>query len=183
MSRKRKGVAEQAYGLLAEFDSPEALLAAAREAREAGYRRLDAFTPFPVEGLSRILRIPRPRISLVGLIGACTGAAVALIMQFYVNYDYPLDIGGRPLYAVSAFAVVTFELTILFSALSMLGAMLWQNGLPRLNYPLFGARRFHLASKDRFFLSISGDDAAFDTRNTSAFLKKAGALSVELIPS
>jgi hypothetical protein len=175
-------VAEQAYGLLAEFDSSEALLAAARDAREAGYRRVDAFTPFPVEGLSQILRIPRPRIALVGLIGAFTGAAVALTMQFYVNYDYPLDIGGRPLYAISAFAVVTFELTILFSALSMLAAMLWQNGLPRLNYPLFGARRFHLASKDRFFLCINGDDAVFDSRNTATFLREAGALSVELVP-
>jgi hypothetical protein len=173
---------EQAYGLLAEFDSPEALLAAARDAREAGYRRLDAFTPFPVEGLSRILHIPRPRISRVGFIGACTGASAALIMQFYVNYAYPLDIGGRPLYAVSAFAVVTFELTILFSALSMLGAMLWQSGLPRLNYPLFDAKRFHLASKDRFFLCINGDDAAFDTRKTTTFLRKSGALSVELVP-
>jgi hypothetical protein len=171
-----------AYGLLAEFDSPEGLLAAAREAQNAGYRRLDAFTPFPVEGLSQVLRLPRPRISWVGLIGGLSGAAVALLMQFYVNYDYPLNVGGRPVYAISAFAVVTFELTILFSALSMIGAMLWQNGLPRLNYPVFGVRRFHLASKDRFFLCIKGDDAALDPQKTAAFLKQAGALSVELIP-
>ena len=103
-------------------------------------------------------------------------------MQFYINYDYPLNVGGRPLYALSAFAVVTFELTVLFSALSMIVAMLWQNGLPRLNYPVFGAKRFHLASKDRFFLCITGDDAEFDPCQTSAFLKEAGALSVELVP-
>ncbi len=100
--------------MLAEFDSPEALLTAARDAREHGYRRLDAFTPFPVEGLSAILRIPRPQIWRVGLIGGFAGAAIALMFQVYVNYDYPLDIGGRPLYAVSAFAVVMFELTIFF---------------------------------------------------------------------
>jgi hypothetical protein len=171
-----------AYGLLAEFDSPDDLLAAAREAHNAGYRRLDAFTPFPVEGLSQVLRLPRPRISWVGLIGGFSGAAVALLMQFYVNYDYPLDVGGRPVYAISAFAVVTFELTILFSALSMIGAMLWQNGLPRLNHPVFAGRRFHLASKDRFFLCIKGDDAEFEPQETTAFLKRAGALSVELVP-
>jgi hypothetical protein len=176
-------MAERAYGLLAEFGSPEALIAAAREARGAGYRQLDAFTPFPVEGLSNILRIPRPRISWVGLIGGFGGAAVALLMQCYVNYDYPLDVGGRPLYAISAFAVVMFELTILFSALSMIIAMLWQNGLPRLNYPAFAARRFHLASKDRFFLCVKGDDAEFEPGKTAAFLRKTGALSVELVPS
>jgi len=176
-------MAERVYGLLAEFDSPETLITAARDARDAGYRRLDAFTPFPVEGLSSILGIPRPRISRVGLIGGFGGAAVALLMQCYVNYDYPLDVGGRPLYAISAFAVVMFELTILFSALSMIVAMLWQNGLPRLNYPVFAARRFSLASKDRFFLCVKGDDEAFEPGKTAAFLTKAGALSVELVPS
>jgi hypothetical protein len=175
-------MAERCYGMLAEFDSPEALLAAAREARGAGYRRLDAFTPFPVEGLSQILRLPRPRISWVGLIGGFSGAAVALFMQLYVNYDYPLDVGGRPVHAISAFVVVTFELTILFSALSMIVVMLWQNGLPRLNHPVFAAHRFHLASKDRFFLCIEGDDAKRDPQNVITFLKRVGALSVELVP-
>ena len=103
-------------------------------------------------------------------------------MQFYVNYDYPLDVGGRPLYAISAFAVVTFELTILFSALSMIFVMLWQNGLPRLNHPLFAARRFHLASKDRFFLCVKGDDPELEPQKTAAFLKRVGARSVELVP-
>jgi hypothetical protein len=175
-------MAEQPYGLLAEFDSPEALLEAARAARDAGYRRLDAFTPFPVEGLARILRISRPNISVVGMIGGAGGATFALLMQCYTNYAFPLNVGGRPIYPLSAFAVVMFELTVLFSALSMIVAMLWQNGLPRLNYPVFGAKRFHRASKDRFFLCIEGDDAKFDHHDTSSFLKKAGALSVELVP-
>lgn len=174
-------MAEQFYAALAEFESPEDLLAATRQAREAGYRDLDAFTPFPVEGLDRVLRLPRPTISFVGLGGAIAGAGAALLMQFYVNYDYPLNVGGRPVYAVSAFAVVTFELTILFSALAMLVAMLWQNGLPRLNYPVFGAERFHRASRDRFFLCVNAQDALFDERDTRAFLAEAGALSVELV--
>lgn len=175
-------MAEEFYGVLAEFKSPEELMAAARKTRQAGYRRLDAFTPFPVEGLDRILQLPRPAISFVGLGGAIAGAATALIMQLYVNYDYPLNVGGRPVYAVSAFAVVTFELTILFSALGMMIAMLWQNGLPRLNYPTFGAERFFRASKDRFFLCVKADDAIFDARKTQAFLSSVGALSVELVP-
>jgi hypothetical protein len=175
-------MAERPYGLLAEFDSPETLLQAARCAREAGYRRLDAFTPFPVEGLAGILDIPRARISVVGLVGGFAGAAFALIMQCYTNYDYPIDVGGRPMYPFSAFAVVMFELTVLFSALSMMVAMLWQNGLPRLSYPIFGARHFHRASKDRFFLCVSGEDAEFDPRATPTLLEEAGALSVELLP-
>lgn len=173
---------EELYGALAEFKSPEDLLAATRKAREAGYRNLDAFTPFPVAGLDRILRLPRPTISFVGLAGAIAGAGTALVMQFYVNYDYPLNVGGRPIYAISAFAVVTFELTILFSALAMLVGMLWQNGLPRLNYPVFGAERFQRASKDRFFLCVSAEDAKFSPSETLAFLSGVGALSVELVP-
>lgn len=175
-------MAENMYGLLAEFRSPEALMAAARKAREAGYRHLDAFTPFPVEGLDRVLHVPRPNISFAGLAGAIAGASTALLMQFYVNYDYPLNVGGRPVYAISAFAVVTFELTILFSALAMMIAMLWQNGLPRLNYPVFGAERFHRASRDRFFLCVNADDAKFSTGETPGFFKAIGAISVELVP-
>ncbi|MDA9432323.1 DUF3341 domain-containing protein [Bradyrhizobium sp. CCBAU 51627] len=175
-------MAEHLYGVLAEFESPERLLEATRQAMEAGYRDLDAFTPFPVEGLDRVVRLPRPTISFAGLGGAIAGAGAALLMQFYVNYDYPLNVGGRPVYAISAFAVVTFELTILFSALAMLIAMLWQNGLPRLNYPVFAAKRFHRASRDRFFLCVNAQDALFDERETRAFLSGIGALSVELVP-
>lgn len=173
---------DRPFGLLAEFDSPEALLNAARKARKAGYRALDAFTPFPVEGLARVLRLPRPKISWVGLVGGVGGATFGLLMQCYTNYAFPLNVGGRPLYALSAFAVVMFELTILFSALSMIVAMLWQNGLPRLNYPTFAAKRFRLASKDRFFLCIEGRDVAFDEQETASFLKDIGARSVELVP-
>ncbi|MBR0788461.1 DUF3341 domain-containing protein [Bradyrhizobium manausense] len=175
-------MAERLYGALAEFRSPEDLLAATRKTREAGYRSLDAFTPFPVEGLDRILRFPRPTISFVGLGGAIAGASAALAMQFFTNYDYPLNVGGRPIYPISAFAVVTFELTILFSALAMLFGMLWQNGLPRLSYPVFDGERFHRASKDRFFLCVGADDAKFDAGETLAFLSRTGALSVELVP-
>src|ERR1700742_2421435 len=103
MKRRRSSMAERAYGLLAEFDSSEALTEAAKRAHEAGYRRLDAFTPFPVEGLAQILRLPRPRISWVGLIGGFTGCTFPFLMQCFTNYDFPLNVGGRPLYPFSAF--------------------------------------------------------------------------------
>jgi hypothetical protein len=169
------------YGLLAEFDSPEALKAAAKKARAAGYRRLDAFTPFPIEGLAQILRLPRPKISWVGLAGGISGCTFAFLMQSFTNYDFPLNVGGRPLYPFSAFAVVMFELTILFSALSMFVAMLWQNGLPRLNYPVFAAARFHRATKDRFFLCVHAEDGKFDRDETTGFLRQLGAASVEWV--
>ena len=175
-------MAERAYGLLAEFDSPEALTAAAKRVREAGYRRLDAFTPFPVDGLAQILRLPRPKISWIGLIGGFVGGGFAFLMQCYTNYDFPLNVGGRPLYPFSAFAVVMFELTILFSALSMIAAMLWQNGLPRLNYPRFAAPNFCRASKDRFFLCVGADDSKFNKDETAGFLQQLGAASVEWVP-
>ena len=171
-----------AYGLLAEFDSPEALTAAAKQAREAGYRRLDAFTPFPVKGLAQILRLPRPKISWVGLIGGFSGGGFAFLMQCYTNYDFPLNVGGRPLYAFSAFAVVMFELTILFSALSMIVAMLWQNGLPRLNYPLFGARASIAPARIASSFASAPTTANSTRTRPPAFCRRLGAASVERVP-
>jgi hypothetical protein len=156
---------------------------AARRARAEGYRRVDAFTPFPVEGLAELLEYRDRRVLRLGLIGAGFGFAVALVMQLFTNYDYPIDVGGRPLYALSAFAVIAFELTILFSALSTVFGMLYLNGLPRLSYPVFAASRFHLASRDRFFLCIKGDDPQFRATDTAGFLQRIGAASVELVPA
>lgn len=103
------------YGILAEFDSPEALLDAARRARAEGFRALDAFTPFPVEGLPEVLQLRDQRVPALGLIGACIGFGLAVGMQILTNFDFPINVGGRPLYALSAFAVIAFELTILFA--------------------------------------------------------------------
>lgn len=171
------------YGLLAEFETPEALLEAAQRAREDGYRDLDAFTPFPVHGLAEILEIRDTRVLWLGFAGGCFGFALALAMQIGSNWDYPLDVGGRPVYALSAFAVIAFELTVLFAALFPAAGMLALNGLPRLNYPVFAASRFHLASRDRFFLCVKAGDARFDAEETTQFLSRIGARSVELVPA
>ena len=171
----------QLHGMLAEFKEPEALLEAARRARAQGYRDLDAFTPFPVEGLADVLRLRERRVLWLGLAGGCAGFAIALGMQLFTNFDYPMNVGGRPLYALSAFAVVAFELTVLFAAAFTAIGMLALNRLPRLSYPVFAAARFHLASKDRFFLCIKADDPRFDRAETQRFLQALGAESVELV--
>ena len=171
------------YGLLAEFDTPEALVDAVKRTRRDGYRALDAFTPFPVDGLDALLELSDRRVLRLGFIGACLGFAIAVAMQAFTNFDYPLNIGGRPLYAWTAFAVIAFELTILFSGLVTALGMLYLNGLPRLHHPIFSASRFHLASKDRFFLCIKADDPRFGAVQTQQFLRDIGASSVELVPA
>src|ERR1051325_3090886 len=169
------------YGLLAEFETPEALIAATERARKAGYRDLDTFTPFPVYELFPVLRLRDRRVLWLGLFGGLFGFALALMMQLFTNFDYPINVGGRPLYALSAFAVVAFELTILFAALTPAIGMLALNGLPRLHHPVFGARTFHRASRDRFFLCVLSTDAKFDAKKTTQFLRGLRPNSVELV--
>jgi ActD protein len=169
------------YGLLAEFDTPEALVAAARDARAAGYRDLDAFTPFPVYELFPVLRLHDRRVPWLGLFGGIFGFALALGMQLFTNFDYPINIGGRPLYALSAFMVVCFELTILFAALMAALGMLALNGLPRLNHPVFAAQKFYRASRDRFFLCVLASDEKFDSQKTRQYLRGLKSISVELV--
>ena len=171
------------YGLLAEFETPEALVDAIKHTRRDGYRALDAFTPFPVDGLDTLLDLRDRRVLWLGFIGACLGFAIAIAMQTFTNFHYPLNIGGRPLYAWTAFAVITFELTILFSGLTTALGMLYLNGLPRLHHPIFAASRFHLASKDRFFLCVKANDPRFGAAKTEQFLRDIGASSVELVPA
>jgi hypothetical protein len=170
------------YGVLAEFETPEALIEAVRRVRREGYRDVDAFTPFPLEELTTALRLHDPRVPRLAFFGAFFGAAFALAMQSYTNWSYPIDVGGRPLYALSAFAVVTFELTILFGALAPAFGMLALNRLPRLHHPIFSASRFHLATRDRFFLFINADDSRFDVEATPRILEELGACSVEAVP-
>jgi hypothetical protein len=173
----------EAFGLLAEFETPEALVAAARETRARGYRSLDAFTPFPVPELYSVLRLRDDRVLWLGLFGGIFGFALALGMQLFTNFDYPINVGGRPLYALSVFAVVAFELTVLFAALFPAIGMLALNGLPRLSHPVFAARAFSRASKDRFFLCVLANDGQFDSRETARFLRTLDPTSVELVRS
>ena len=173
----------EVYGLLAEFETADALIAAAKEARAQGYRHLDAFTPFPLPELNHVLKLRDSRVLWLGLIGGLFGFFLAYGMQSFTNFAYPINVGGRPLYALSPFGVVGFELTVLFAALFPAFGMLALNGLPRLHHPLFAAPSFHLASRNRFFLCVLGTDPKFAQRETQLFLQRLEPLSVELVPS
>jgi len=159
------------YGLLAEFDSPTALVAAARQAHAAGYRRLEAYSPFPIEELAEALEFRRTRMPLVVLTGGIIGCLAGFFMQYYAAViGYPLNVGGRPLNSWPAFIPVTFELTILCAALFAVLGMLGLNGLPMPYHPLFHVPRFALATRDRLFLCIEATDPKFDREGTRQFL-------------
>jgi hypothetical protein len=168
-------------GLIGEFGSPEKLVAAAHAARAAGARGIDAYTPFPVDELNDVLAIEERRIPWLGLIGAIFGLAGAYAMQIATNLDYPLDIGGRPLLALEAFALIGFELLVLFSVLFVFAGFLVLNRLPRYHLPLFWVERFERATRDGFFLFLpTPDDTALDDAN--ALLARLGAASVDEVP-
>lgn len=157
---------------MAEFDTPEGLLAAARRAHAAGYRRMDAYTPFPVEGLSEALGHPHTRLPLLVLIAGILGAVFGFVSQYWVTViDYPVIVGGRPFNSWPAYIPITFEVTILFAALTAVVGMIALNRLPMPYHPVFNVPRFALASQDRFFLCIEAADPLFDLGETKRFLE------------
>jgi len=160
------------YGLMAEFESPADLLEAAGRAYEEGYRRLDAYTPFPVHGLAEALGFHRTRLPLLVFFGGIAGCVGGYGLQYWISaIDYPLNIGGRPLNSWPAFIPVTFELTILLAALAAVLGMLALNGLPMPYHPVFNVPAFELASRNRFFLCIESIDPKFDRSETKHFLE------------
>lgn len=159
------------YGLMAEFEGPDALLGAARKARDAGYTKLDAFTPMPVEGLSEAVGFPRTWLPLIVLIAGIAGGMVGFGFQYWVHViALPLNIGGRPLNSWPSFIPATFELTVLFAAISAVLGMILLNGLPRPHHPVFNVPGFERASVDRFFLCIEAQDPRFNLDKTKQFL-------------
>jgi hypothetical protein len=162
------------FGLMAEFDSVDALMAATRRARQAGYRQMDAYTPYAVEGLAEELGEPKTRIPLVVLIGGLVGAGAGFLMQYWsMAVDYQMNVGGRPLNSWPAFFPIAFEMMILVASISAFLSMLFMNDLPRPHHPLFNVPQFARASQDRFFLCIEAIDPLFDPERTRDFLMSA----------
>jgi len=152
------------YGLMAEFDTPSDLVTAARQTHQAGYQKLDAYTPFPVEGLAEEIGFTKNGVPLVVLIGGILGGLSGYALQYWVSaISYPINVGGRPYHSWPAFIVVTFEMTILFAGLAAVFGMLALNGLPMPYHPVFNVPRFAFATKDRFFLIIFSTDPKYRT--------------------
>jgi hypothetical protein len=175
------------YGFLAEFDNPDALKECIRHARTEGFRHMDAYTPFPVEGVAEELGIHHSSVPLIVLIGGLIGALTGVVMQYYsAVIDYPLNIGGRPFNSWPSFVVITFELTILIGGLSGVFGMLAVNGLPKPHHPLFNEPRFDRVTQDRFFFCIEVTDPRFDRVATWEFLenqKPEGVYAIHDLPS
>ena len=179
---QRSPKASTIHGLMAEFDDPNALVSATHQAFREGYRRMDAYSPFPIEELHEALGAHHTRLPLIVLIGGIIGCLGGYGLQYWVStMAYPLNIGGKPLHSWPAFIPVTFECTILVAALSAVLGMLALNGLPMPYHPVFNVPRFALASRNRFFLCIEGTDPKFDPGETRKFLEQLSAREVTTV--
>lgn len=171
------------YGVLAEFEETDELIAAANRLREAGYRRIDAYTPFPVEGLAEATGFTKTRVPLLVLIGGILGGSGGYLLQWWINVvDFPLDIGGRPYHSWPAFVPVTFEMTILFAAFFAVFGMLALNGLPRPHHPLFANEAFARASTDGYFLCAEASDPNFDADAIRRLFQESNAKGMWDVP-
>ncbi len=181
--RDKLGIGDdKVYGVIGEFAEPHELVHAGRKIREMGYTKLDAMSPFPVHGIDDAIGVPYSKLGwIVICVGLC-GTATALLLIWWCGViNYPLVIGGKPLFDFTFSIPITFELTVLFSAFASVIGMLALNGLPRLYHPSFNYRNAHRASDDRFLLVIEADDPKFDAQKSAEHLRSVGADTVEVV--
>jgi hypothetical protein len=167
------------FGLVAEFDSPKSLIAAIKKVRAGGYRKIEAYTPYPMEDVFEALELPPSKLPLIVLLGGIIGAVAGFGLQWWSSViAYPLHVAGRPLNSWIAFIPVTFETTVLIAAGSAVLGMFILNGLPMPYHPLFKVQRFKLASRDRYFLAIDAEDPQFDREQTAELLRGLDPIEV-----
>ncbi|MEW6127325.1 MAG: DUF3341 domain-containing protein [Acidobacteriota bacterium] len=172
----------EVYGVIAEFDNPQDLLAATKATYEAGYRRIEAYTPYPIEEVSEAVSPHRGRLPLIVLLGGIIGGLAGYALQYYTQViDYSLNIGGRPFHSWPSFVPVTFETTILGASLAAVFGMLGLNGLPRPHHPIFNAPGFERASRNHFFLLVECYDQKFNKDEVLKFLNGFKALEVSVV--
>lgn len=176
-------IAPSSFGLIARFDSVEALMHAAERVRDAGYTRVDAYTPFPIEGLTASLGLPKTKLPALVLAAGIIGGLTGFGMQYFAQViHYPYNIGGKPLYSWPAWIPITFEVTILFAAFTAAIAMIVLNGLPQPYHPVFNVKGFERATEDRFFISIESTDPKFEEGAVRDLFRAAGAAEVSDVP-
>jgi hypothetical protein len=170
-------------GLMAEFGSATDLVEAAKTTHRSGYNDIEAYSPFPVHGLSEAVGFKKDWVPLIVLIGGLMGACTGYGLQYWVSaITYPVNIGGRPLNSWPSFIIITFELTVLFAGLSAMIGMLILNDLPRPYHPVFNVPQFERASQDRFFLCVFAADPKFDVSQTRRFLESLKPISIAEVP-
>ncbi|MBA4028768.1 MAG: DUF3341 domain-containing protein [Planctomyces sp.] len=173
---------EEVYGLMAQFSGPADFYHAAEMVRDAGFRKWDAYSPFPVHGIDEAMGLPRPRLPLLVAVVGLGGAALGFLFQYFVTaIAYPMVVQGKPYAAWEPFIPVTFEIGVLFTAFTCILGMMAFNGLPRLHHPLLTRERFLRVSDDAFIIAIEAADPRFDAPAVQALLTQAGALAVEVV--
>ena len=167
------------YGVMAEFGGPNELVAAARKVYSLGYRRINGYSPYPIEELSEAIGFTHTRLPLIVFIGGLLGGLAGFFMQYYMEViDYPLNVGGKPLNSWPAFIPITFEMTVLAAAFSAVLGMLVLNRLPQPYHPVFNVPNFAMATRDRFFLAVEANDPKFNHEEVVNLLKSLDALEV-----
>jgi hypothetical protein len=170
------------YAIMAEFETPAAVLRAAGKVRDAGYRQWDVFTPFPIHGMDGAMGLRNSHVGWFSFVGGCTGYATGMLMIWFMNaHDYRIVIGGKPMFSPFSAFPPSYELTILFGAFGALLGMLFLNRLPRLHHPLLKNRRFALATHDRFFVVIETADARYSESETRRLLESLGSRHIEMV--
>lgn len=172
----------RAYGILAEYDTPADIMHAAEKVRDAGFRRWDVFTPFPIHGMDQAMGIKNSRVGWFSFVGGATGYTLGMLMIWFTNaIDYPLIVGGKPMFSPHAAFPPSYELTILLGAFGALFGMLFLNKLPRLYHPLLKHRRFALATHDKYFLVIETADPKYSESDIRQLLECSGCKRVEMV--